>query len=262
MQNQNLKLKILNFELWFLIFSLQLLVIFGLCGCKVVEYFKPEELPYDEQLSESYYQTELKVSTSADVLTTIHKPEYELLSQSKSVVASFGQKKKGREIWLNMVAFDENELTTMRKYFFVIDEKPKSLLMLIRPRRKLMFDSEMVLQADVLDKPYANENARRIAILKRVLENSRKDIKEVGPDNKMIVVCGMLINQSLEASLVELDSSPVLASGLSEPAGVEFSHMTLDKGKIQMVVADDIVSIKIRVDSLVEPFGDPFSLEE
>ena len=262
MQNQNLKLKILNLELWFLIFSFQLLVIFGLCGCAVVDYFKPEELPYDEQLSESYYQTELKVSTSADVLTTIHKPEYELLSQSKSVVASVGHKKKGREIWLNMVAFDENELTAMRKYFFVIDEKPRSLLMLIRPRRKLVFDSEMVLQADVLDKPYANENARRIAILKRVLENSRKDIKEVGPDNKMIVVCGMLINQSLEASLVELDSSPVLASGLSEPAGVEFSHMTLDKGKIQMVVADDIVSVKIRVDSLVQPFGDPFSLEE
>ena len=38
MQNQNLKLKILNFELWFLIFSFQLLVIFGLCGCAVVEY--------------------------------------------------------------------------------------------------------------------------------------------------------------------------------------------------------------------------------
>lgn len=264
MQNQNLKLKILNFELWFLIFSFQLLVIFGLCGCalKVVEFLTPEGAPSDTEIAESYSQTELKISTSADVLTTIHKPDYELLSQSKSVIASFGQKKKGHKIWLNMVAFDENELTAMRKYFFVIDEKPKSLLMLIRPRRKLVFDCEMVLQADVLDKPYANENARRIAILKRVLENSRKDIKEVGPDNKMIVVCGMLINQSLEASLVELDSSPVLASGLSEPAGVEFSHMTLDKGKIQMVVADNIVSIKIRVDSLVYPFGDPFSLED
>jgi hypothetical protein len=234
----------------------------GLCGCAVKDFLTPESPPYDTEIAQSYYQTELKISTSADVLTTIHKPEYELLSQSKSVIASVGQKKKGREVWLNMVAFDENELTAMRKYFFVIDEKPKSLLMLIRPRRKLMFDSEMVLQADVLDKPYANENARRIAILKRVLENSRKDIKEVGPDNNMIVVCGMLINQSLEASLVELDSSPVLASGLSEPAGVEFSHITLDKGKIQMVVADDIVSIKIRVDSLVHPFGDPFSLED
>ena len=262
MQNQNLKLKISNFELWFLIFSFQLLVIFGLCGCAVRDFLMPERPPYDAEIAQSYSQTELKISTSADVLTTIHNPEYELLSQSRSVVASVGQKKKGRKIWLNMVAFDENELTAMRKYFFVIDEKPKSWLMLIRPRRKLMFDSEMVLQADVLDKPYANENARRIAILKRVLENSRKDIKEVGPDNKMIVVCGMLINQSLEASLVELDSSPVLASRLSEPSGVEFSHMTLDKGKIQMVVADDIVSIKIRVDSLVQPFGDPFSLED
>lgn len=263
MQNQNLKLKNLNFEIWFLVFSFQLLVIFGSCGCSVVESLTPEGPPNNAEIAKSYYQTKLKMSTSSDVLTTIHKPKYELLSQSKSVIASVGQKKKGRKIWLNMVAFDENELTAMRKYLFVIDEKPKGLLMLIRPRRKLMFDSEMVLQADVLDKPYANENARRIAILKRVLENSRKDIKEVSPDNKMIVVCGMLINQSLEASLVKLNSSPVLASVLSEPAGVEFSHMSLDKGKIQMVVSDDIVSVKIMMDPLVHAFEeDPFSLRE
>ena len=263
MQNQNLKLKILNFELWFLVFGFQLLVIFGSCGCAVVEFLTPEGPPHNVEIAKSYYQTKLKMSTSADVLTTIHKPKYELLSQSKSVIVSVGQKKKGRKIWLNMVAFDENELTAMRKYLFVIDEKPKSLLVLIMPRRKLMFDSEIVLQADVLDKPYTNENARRIAILKQVQKNAREDIKEVSPDNKMIVVCGMLINQSLEASLVKLNSSPVLASGLSEPAGVEFSHMSLDKGKIQMVVSDDIVSVKIRMDPLVHAFEeDPFSLRE
>ena len=263
MKNQKLKAKNLNLKRRFLVFGFQLSVIFALCGCAVRGFLMPERPPYDAEIAQSYSQTELKISTSADVLATIHKPEYELLSQSRSVIASVGQKKKGREIWLNMVAFDENELTAIRKYFFVIDEKPKGLMMLIRPRRKLMFDSEMILQADVLDEPYANENARRIAILKRVLENARKDIKEVSPDNKMIVVCGMLINQSLEASLVELNSSPVLASRLSEPAGVEFSHMTLDKGKIQMVVADDIVSVKIRMNPLVHAFEeDPFSLRD
>jgi len=264
MQNQNLKLKTLNFELWFLIFSFQLLVIFGLCGCalKVVEFLTPEGPPSDTEIAESYSQTELKISTSADVLTTIHKPDYELLSQSKSVIASFGQKKKGRKIWLNMVAFDENELTTMRKYFFIIDEKPKSLLVLIRPRRKLMFDCEMVLQADVLDKPYANENARRIAILRQHLENVRNDIDELAEDNKMLGICGMLINQTLETVLQKLDESPVLASKLSDTGGFDFDHITLGKGAIAMAVADDIVKVKVKVGSLVFKFEDPFALEE
>jgi len=175
---------------------LAVLCFCALCGCSVVEYFKPEGPPYDEELSASYYQTKLKESSSADVLATIHRPEYELLSQSKSVVASLGQKKKGHKIWFNMVAFDENKPFAKRKYFFVVDEKAKGFLIL--PKRRLIFDSEMVLETEVLDKPYANENARRIAILRQVLENIRRDIDEVAPDNKMIGICGMLINQKAE----------------------------------------------------------------
>ena len=252
MQSQNLKLKILNFESWFFAFSFQLLVVFGLCGCSVVEYFRPEKPPYDKELSASYYQTKLRESSSADVLATIHRSEYELLSQSKSVVASLGQKKKGHEIWFNMVAFDENELIVKRKYFFVVDEKPKSLW--IAPRRSLLFDSEMVLEKEVLDKPYANENAKRIAILKRVLENVRKDIDELAQDNKMLDICGMLINQTLETVLQRLDESPVLASKLSDADGVDFEHITLGKGSIVMGITDDIVTVETKIGLLVYRF--------
>lgn len=259
MQSQNLKLKISNFELWFFAFNFQLLVIFGLCGCSVVEYFKPERPPYDEELSASYYQTKLKESSSADVLATIHRPEYELLSQSKSVVASLGQK-KGHKIWFNMVAFDENKPAARRKYFFVVDEKAKGFL--FWPRQSLTFDSEMVLETEVLDKPYANENARRIAILRQVLENIRRDIDEVAPDNKMIGICGMLINQTLETVLQKLDKSPVLASKLSDADGLGFDHITLGKGSIGMGITDDIAKVKVRVSSLTWTSEDPFALEE
>lgn len=250
MQHRNLKLKtysVPGFTLWLYAFGFMLLA--GLCGCGVVEYFKPEGPPYDRELYESYNWTRLKMSSSAYVLATIQKSENELLSQSKSVVASLGQKKKGYKTWFNMVAFDENELTASRKYLFIVDDRRN---LLEEPRKKLSFDCEMVLGSKILDEPYANENARRIAILKQVRENVRKDKDEVGSDNKMLNICGMLINQALEAALVELDSSPVLASKLSEPAGVDFSHMSFDRGKIQMLVGGDIVEVKMRLGSLVK----------
>ncbi|MHC4604369.1 MAG: hypothetical protein ACYS6W_13675, partial [Planctomycetota bacterium] len=239
MQNQNLKFKIINLGLC--------LLVFGLCGCAIVEYFKPEGPPYDEELSQRYNRTKLKESSSADVLTAIHMPEYELLSQSTSVIASSGQKKKGHKIWFNMVAFDENELTAKRKYLSIVDDRPN---ILEEPRKYFSFDCEKVLESEVLEEPYANENTRRIAILKQVLANVRKDIGEVSSDNKMLAVSGMLINQALETVLVKLDSSPVLATKLSEPGGVDFSHINLGRGKIQMLVEDDIVTVKMRLGSL------------
>jgi len=260
MQSQNLKLKNLNFESWFFAFSFQLLVVFGLCGCSVVEYFRPEKPPYDEELSASYYQTKLKESSSADVLATIHRPEYELLSQSRSVVASLGQKKKGHKIWFNMVAFDENKPAARRKYFFVVDEKAKGFL--FWPRQSLTFDSEMVLETEVLDKPYANENARRIAILRQVLKNAHKDTDELAQDNKMLGICGMLINQTLNTVLQKLDESPALASKLSGNNGLPFDHITLGKGSIGMGITDDIVKVKVKVSSLTWTSEDPFALEE
>ncbi len=214
-----------------------------------MDFLTPEGPPSEKQLLDAYYRTNLKESSSADVLGMIYMPEYGLLSQSKSVVASQGQKKKGHKLWFNMVAFDENDLRAKRKYFFVVDEKPK---VLSEPWAGLKFDCEMVLEREVLDEPYANENARRIAILNQVLENVRADIEEVGPDNNKLNVCGMLINQALMAVLSKLDSpagSPALAVKLSEPGGLEFSHMSFDKGKIRMVVADDIVTVKIRLGS-------------
>jgi len=239
---------------------LAIICLCALCSCSIGDYFEPLVPPYDKELSASYRQTKLKESNSADVLTTIHKPEYEMLSQSKSVIASIGQKKKGHKIWCNIVAFDENELTAKRKCFFLVDEKAKNLL--IWPGRRLIFDSEMVLETEVLDEPYANENARRIAILRRVLENIRGDVDEVATDNKMIGVCGMLINQTLETVLQKLDESPVLASKLSDADGFGFDHITLGKGNITMSVTDDIVNVKVRLGSLVWKFEDPFVLEE
>jgi hypothetical protein len=262
MQNHSVRFQnysIASFLLRLCTFGFLLLVVFVLSGCAVVEYFKREGPPSDEELYESYNQTELKVSGAGEVLAMIHDPEYELLSRSKSVIASSGQKKKGYKSWFNMVAFDETKLTANRKHFFSVDEKPKTVP--FRSKRRLRFESKMVMESEVLDEPYVNRNARRIAILEQVLANFHKDVDEVKADNKKLDSCRMLMNWVLETILRDLDESPVLASKLSSTEGVNFDHITLGKGRIWMEVAEDIVDVKVVIDSFVGTLDDPFALD-
>ena len=252
MRDQNSKSQLSNSQLCLSVLSLQLLVVFALCGCAAVEFVRPSPRPHYDELWQNYSDTKLKESTSAEVLETIHMPEYELPSQSKRIIASAGQKKRTYYTWFNMVAFDENQLTAKRKYLFMIDERPKILF--TYPWAGIMYDCEMVLEPSTVDDPYANENTRRIAVLRKVRENLRDDMEEVGSDNKALATSGMLINQAFEAVLAKLDASPALASKLHEPAGVEFPHINLDKGKIQMLVEDDVVTVKMMLGSFIRYF--------
>jgi hypothetical protein len=212
----------------------------------------PEGRPYDSDLLESYYKTVLKQSTSAEVLAVIQKPDQGLLSQSESVIACWGQKKKSYKRWFNMVAFHEEELTVQRKYFFVEDERPRELIIL--PKQKLRFDTEMVLDEEFLEQPFANENARRIAILQHVLEIYRQDIGQVSKDNKKLAASGMMVNRTISRILQILDDMPVLASRLTELDGLDFDHPVLGKGKIRMIVRDDIVKVKIKIGTVIRNF--------
>jgi len=144
--------------------------------------------------------------------------------------------------------------TAKRKYLFIVDDKPN---IMEEPRKSLSFDCKMILATEILDEPYSNENAMRIAILQEVLGNFRKDIDEVGQDNKELAVSGMMVNQVLETILVKLDELPVLASHLSGHNGVEFEHISLGKGKIVMLIESDIVTVKIRLGTLLRDFDEP-----
>jgi len=230
---------------------LSVLVCCGLiAGCSVVEFFKPSGPPSYQQTYAVYKQTALKQSTSAEVLAAFGRPKNELLSQSKSVIASAGQNKKGYKTWFNMVAFDESELIAKRKYAFIVDERPKQLF--AEPWEGVNFDCKMVLPRKVLDEPYANENARRIAILKQVGADTRKDTGEVGADNEVIGRCGMIVGQAIDTVTVKLDVSPALATRLSDPNGLEFSHTSFDKGLLRMVVEDDVATVRLRLGSFAK----------
>ena len=57
-------------------------------------------------------------------------------------------------------------------------------------------------------------------------------------------------NQTLERVLYILKESPALAEKLNKKDGLNFDHLTLGKGRIQMVVRGKIVTIKIRIGNL------------
>jgi len=221
-----------------------------LCSCQAIDFLTPDPLPTDEQISYNYYQTKLQKSTSADVLSTIHMPEHELLSQSKSVVASLGHNKHGHKVWFNMVAFDEDTMTAQRKYLFIEDEKPKYLF--VEPRASARFDCQVVLEGEILDKPYSNENEKRIAIIRQVLENLHRDTDDVALDNKMIATALMTINQGFTSALVKLDASPAEAARLNNPNGLVFSNMSYDKGIIKYLLEGDIVTIEMNLGSITK----------
>jgi len=214
-----------------------------LCGCTAVELMKPVGPPSAAEIRAPYDIVQLNVSTSADVLSSIGKAKHELVSQSRSVIAAAGEKNKGRAIWFTLVGFDENELIARRKYVLIVDERPKKLF--ARPWEGLWLDSQVVLDNKVLDEPYANENARRIAILRSILETTRKDIKEVAPDSQTIEKGGMMINQAFETALVKLDASPSMAQRLSDATGMEFQHPNLDRGRLRLAVQGNVATVQV-----------------
>ena len=213
----------------------------------------PEDKPYTSSLPDAYNRIDLKETTSADVLTFIKrkKPDIELLSQSESIVASFGEKKKTKQSWMTMVAFNEENFTAERKYFLAVDEKPWHLF---AEGQRLRFDTEMVLGREQLDAPYSNENVRRIAILQQILENFRSDILQVRSDSRVLDASAMIVNQTLERLLYIFDKSPARAAWLDRRDGLEFDHPTMGWGKVRMVFDDDVVKLKIKVGRVARYF--------
>lgn len=241
------KVKIVNHKLAILMGSLVALFLGTLlAGCK-------------SKLSSPYDRTTLKKSITLDVVPMVRRTADELVSHSDNVIVSLGQSTDGYKTWFNMFTFHEERMNVIRKYFFVVNDKPGSLPMLTG--RGLRFDCELVLAQEVLNKPYATQNAMQIAILRHVLDNLLKDIDELSDDidapdqgNKMLNICKMLINQTFELIFIKLKASPVLATRLSTADGLDFVHINFGKGKIGMSVQSNVVTAKIRLGAFLPEF--------
>ncbi len=253
MQNKNTKQKtrLIKKSLPALAFAL---IALNLVGCSnpadIVTFVKKETAPTNADIIGGYYGTGLRLSNSADAIDEMFMPEYELLSQSKNVIAVTGQKKKDYKLWLKMAAFDENEPMAQRKYLFIEDEKPKTLF--AQPNANAFFECSMVIDKEMLNKPYSNPSARLLEILNKVQENTQKDLAQVSEDNHIIQVCGGMANQALEGAITKLESSPADIAKINTVSGVKFSHLSLSEGVIQMGVEYDIVTVKIKLGSYVK----------
>ena len=78
------------------------------------------------------------------------------------------------------------------------------------------------------------------------------------PTRYVVDYAGVINNaneHSLNGILQELDQSPAKAVRLSELSGLDFDHVNFGRGKIRMVLRDDIVKVKIKIGSVVKSFS-------
>ena len=208
----------------------------------------------DVPIFDRYYLTNLKQSNSADIIGAIATDGTELMSQSQSVIASWKEEKKGYVFWFNMVAFDEEDLTAVRKYCAVFDEKATQGIWFVFPIQKFRFEAAVVLERAIVEEPYANENEKRIAVIKEVLSQFTADSDQLTADSRALNSSAMMVKQTLNCVLNKLGSSPALADKLDGLSGLQFDHMTLGKSRVRMLVEDDVVKLKIKIGSNLKNF--------
>jgi len=212
------------------------LVLAGLrlSGCTMVN---------SEDVFSRYYRTTLGQSGSADVLGYIHDPKTELLSQTESMLASSGSLDDGKTHWFNMAVFDEERLTAVRKYGFVVEDYNR---MNTKPRPTLRFDAEVMMDAETLGAAYPNKNAMRIELLKKVRQLFGDDSATITYDSAALRSSVMMARQALNTTLTKLDQSPALASKLEDLSGLEFDHISIGQARIRMLTENNIVKVKIK----------------
>lgn len=215
-----------------------MIAMLGLAGCR-------SPLNKFEPVFERYYATTLKLSTSADVLAMIQDPQTEYLSQSESVVASWGKaEQKDRTHWFNMVAFDEEQMTAVRKYGFILEETTKGWNR--PPLPALRYDAEMVISRDVLEAAYPSANAKMLAVLTEARKQFKTDSDALTFDSDVFRSSVMMVHQSLNSVINRLTQSPAYAVKIPLPEGLAFDHPTLGESRLRMVIEDDVVKLKIK----------------
>jgi hypothetical protein len=208
----------------------------------------------DAPVFDRYYLTNLKQTSSADIIGVIATDGTELISQSESVIASWADKKKGYVFWFNMVAFDQQEYSAVRKYCIVFDEKATKGIWFLFPVQKLRFEAAMALQDEILAHSYANENEKRIAVLKEILAKFSDDSGQLTADAQVLNSSSMMVKQTINTILYRLERSPALATRLDDLAGMKFDHMTLGKGRVRMLIENDIGKLKVKIGANVKNF--------
>lgn len=238
------------------------------CGCSLPQpkaFVPPGTLPYQD-IAATYHNTAIKQSSTLDVLRTMQDQQgqlnpkqvgRELVCQSDTLVASSGQSRDKLKNWFTLFSFDEQSMTANRKYFMCLDERtlvtptePQKPLFL--PRQTLVFNSQLVV-TDLVQQDFSSEQARDIALLESIARNLRNDLNHFNAStglsengNHIMTCIGLYMNTVFQQALMELNRSPYLANNLDKE-GLIFDHMTLDRGRVQMILQGDILVSRVEM---------------
>lgn len=210
-----------------------------LSGCVQIHTFKPNEVVFSK-----YDETNLGVSTAADVLGYLQDPELELLSQSENVAVAWGEQEDGETHWFNMVTFADEDLTAIRKYAFALVEKKP--FKNAAPRPTFQFEAAVIMPAEILAAEYPSQNARFIAVFDELRDMFHDDAAEVTADSETLESSAIMVNRMLNAVFAKFGSSPALAARLPQPEGLEFLNPSLGDTRIRMLIEDNLVRLKVR----------------
>jgi len=250
-------------------FCFGVLVIVFLCclsGCSFIvlksHMERQKERLFDRDLTAAYDQTRIQKSLTLDVLPRMQSRPGEILSQSESVVVSLGRGKEGYKTWFTMVTFHEFELSVIRKYFFVVDEKVEKT---VRYGRGFRFDCQMLMNQDEIGAIIDATEAKQTAVLRAVIENLDKDVEKLaggidtpGQENKSLDISVLMIKNVCRTVLREMERSGVLATKISSPEGIEFEHINFGRGKIRIwSEGGNTALVKIRLGALLPTFEEP-----
>jgi hypothetical protein len=218
-------------------------LVWAIVLCVIILAGCGEKLKTRKSIESRYYRTVLKQSTSSEVLSYIQDPNVEHLSQSASVVASWADVNKTRTHWFDMVVFDEEKLTAVRKYGFTMaDYRGWNTA----PRPHIQLDMEAVIDSQTLNATYASQNQMRIEIIKKLKTMFFDDSQAISYESATLRNSSMVVTQVLNTLMTKLNASPGLAEDLSRLEGLEFDVMNIGKGTVRMLIKDDIVKLKIK----------------
>jgi hypothetical protein len=203
-----------------------------------------EEKPYTSQLPENYHKIEVNKSSSAEVLSVIHREDKEFLSQSESIIASSGVRKKGSQLWYSLIAFDEESLLVSRKYFMAADEKSHHLF---AEDQKFFFDAVLSTPQEIMNEPYPDNNTRKLELIKYIDDQFSEDSLALVPDSKTFHSGVLMTKQTLNTLVNKFEASPAQLANIHKPEGLPFDHMNFDGGRVRMLVDNELLRLRIKV---------------
>jgi hypothetical protein len=240
-------------------------VCLAISGCEVGGVWWFHSVNVDENpIFDRYYMTTIGESKSADIIAALGPIDEELMSQSEKVVATWTEEDlHGKLYWFNMVSFHEEDMTAARKYCLLVDEDARRGIEGVLTRQEwlyhqnLRFEAEVMLDDEIVNAAYANEDEMRIAVLKEIYAKFTDDAEEVTDDSRVLYSSAMMVKVMLRDLLYELERSPKKAEWLDDLAGLEFDHLTLNRARARMLIDNcNIVKLKVKIGSNIKNFED------